>query len=583
MVFGAGNDETIPLIPAAQVQRSKLIEDHGPGEPPTGACRFGLSAFITDLQDVQGGTVPVSVAIALTIGAVCGLVAYVYYTVLEFLLRLVWKTIPEKCFLANESWPTPLHWLWIPIVCISMAFLVGISVRYLGDPGDLAYTVACVHKKAYVAVSHVIPMLFASQFSIIGGGSLGPEAPLVAICASVAGWCSTVIFGQRYKNVVRKHTLCGMACALAAFFGDPLGGSLFALEVNSRMGYEYFEHALEAILSGTTCLVVFRALAGLSVGPIWTISGDNLEPSSSVIVLLGATIGLLGASIAFCFVQTHKCIMQCFRNANLISRPIIRAVVGGVGISIIGVFIPHTLFWGEFEFQTLSRASPSSTLPHVWPTTGIFKYEITDFWTSAFAGVAKLLAISLTVACGYRGGYIFPFFASGAAFGRALVYLFPSLPPAIAALCFAAGINVAITRTALATTCILVFLSGEVNAAPPVLAAALMSLFVTSYMVCISVCFNIRFHRCKLSELFCCRFCCSTDINVTLFILSFHAWHMHSHSSQLSNLVKILKTHSCILTLANSRRMRKKQTVQSRSMAANHIIRFQARSTCLKP
>ena len=30
--------------------------------------------------------------------------------------------------------------------------------------------------------------------------------------------------------------------ALAAFFGCPLGGSLFALEVNSRFGVEYFEH-----------------------------------------------------------------------------------------------------------------------------------------------------------------------------------------------------------------------------------------------------------------------------------------------------------------------------------------------------
>jgi H+/Cl- antiporter ClcA len=34
----------------------------------------------------------------------------------------------------------------------------------------------------------------------------------------------------------------GMAGALAAFFGCPLGGSLFALEVNSRFGVEYFEH-----------------------------------------------------------------------------------------------------------------------------------------------------------------------------------------------------------------------------------------------------------------------------------------------------------------------------------------------------
>lgn len=48
-------------------------------------------------------------------------------------------------------------------------------------------------------------------------------------------------------------------------------------------------------------------------------------------------------------------------------------------------------------------------------------------------------------------------------------------------LCMAAAINVGLTRTALATTIILVFLSGEQNSMTPVLAASLVSLFVTGY------------------------------------------------------------------------------------------------------
>jgi len=87
-------------------------------------------------------------------------------------------------------------------------------------------------------MNHVLPMLAASQFSILGGGSLGPEAPLVAICASFAGYVSRKIFGMTQTNLIRKHTLMGMASALAAFFGVPLGGSLFALEINNRFGIE---------------------------------------------------------------------------------------------------------------------------------------------------------------------------------------------------------------------------------------------------------------------------------------------------------------------------------------------------------
>jgi len=56
-------------------------------------------------------------------------------------------------------------------------------------------------------MNHVLPMVCASQFSILAGGSLGPEAPLVAICASLGGFISRRVFGVTERNLVRKHTL----------------------------------------------------------------------------------------------------------------------------------------------------------------------------------------------------------------------------------------------------------------------------------------------------------------------------------------------------------------------------------------
>jgi hypothetical protein len=116
------------------------------------------------------------------------------------------------------------------------------------------------------------------------------------------------------------------------------------LEINSRFGYEYFEHALEAILSGTVCLVVFRGLAGLPIGPIYKITEDNLGPSTPFIVASGAFIGLLGACLAFLFAQFHARNMKAFTNAGLLDKPIPRALAGGVGICTIGVLIPHSAY-----------------------------------------------------------------------------------------------------------------------------------------------------------------------------------------------------------------------------------------------
>ena len=147
-------------------------------------------------------------------------------------------------------------------------------------------------------------------------------------------------------------------------------------------------------------------------------------------------------------------------------------------------------------------------------------------FTVFIVGCCKLIAVSFTVAGGLRGGkfalhhcvifrasrpiflsfflthiavmaflfypvvslltigYIFPLMCSGSAFGRLLYYVLPeTIPLQIVVLSTAAAMNVAITRTSLATTLILAFLPGEPMALPPILMASLCSLFATSYMV----------------------------------------------------------------------------------------------------
>ena len=232
-----------------------------------------------------------------------------------------------------------------------MAFCSGLTVKYMGEPGDLAFTVKMVHKKAYLAMDHVMPMVCASQFGILGGGSLGPEAPLIAICAAIGGFISRRVFKRTNRNTVRKHTLMGMAGALAAFFGSPLGGSLFALEVNSRFGVEYFEHMIEAIFCGEVTLAVFRYLAGLPIAPIWDITNPKLAGASATNVVTGALIGLLGAALAWLFAKFHKRVMEFFKSKDLLTDDNApkRGLVGAIVVVSLGMLIPQTMFWGKLD------------------------------------------------------------------------------------------------------------------------------------------------------------------------------------------------------------------------------------------
>jgi H+/Cl- antiporter ClcA len=299
-----------------------------------------------------------------------------------------------------------------------------------------------------------------------------------------------------------------MAGALAAFFGCPLGGSLFAIEVNSRFGIEYFEHTIgktsllnngkmklnyiethainiqEAIFAGEVSVVVFRGLAGIPLAPIWEITLPKLENSDPMLVVYGAFLGLIGSLIAYLFAEMHYYVMAMFSKLDLLrnERAVYRALLGSVVIVFLGMLVPQTMFWGESEFQAVSTMGPTKGLDHIWPTSGLIGFEMDNGWKALVVGLTKLIAISFTVCGGYRGGYIFPAMLSGAAFGRAIFYVTPYIPVQICVLCLAGAINVAITRTAIATTIILAYLSGEPNSTPAVLASCLVALFATGYM-----------------------------------------------------------------------------------------------------
>lgn len=56
------------------------------------------------------------------------------------------------------------------------------------------------------------------------GGSLGPEAALLALCGSTTSYLARKVFGAKGQHL-RNCALMGMTAGLAAFFGVALGGA----------------------------------------------------------------------------------------------------------------------------------------------------------------------------------------------------------------------------------------------------------------------------------------------------------------------------------------------------------------------
>ena len=358
--------------------------------------------------------------LALIVGLLCGIVAVLYEMVMDFVLEIVWREGGE---LFKEKFAFLPPWTYILIVCTLFGPLVGLLIRVCGEPmANLPGVVLAAHKDGLLGHEEAPAMAAISIASIVGAGSLGPEAPLVSIGGGLASLVS--IFVDLTEAETLFVTMCGMGAGLAAFFGEPVGGALFACEVIHRYGLEYYEAVIPTVVAGLACNWSFRVIADLPQKPIWTFAPE--EPLLPWTSILGLLYGALGGLLGWAWMRgTNLIRAHILVPYKLGPKHILKGLIGGALIGLIGVFFPETLFWAEYEAQTIISKG-ATVLPHVNPAVGILgAYSLENPIVLFAIGIFKLLAISFTVLAGYRGGFIFPFMFAGHSIGTGLSLVFP--------------------------------------------------------------------------------------------------------------------------------------------------------------
>ncbi|MEM6437420.1 MAG: chloride channel protein, partial [Cyanobacteria bacterium P01_D01_bin.115] len=269
---------------------------------------------------------------AAIVGAAGGVVATVYYFLLEFLLELVWETGRASIVPWFPAWLPHWHYTWI--VATIGGFGVGLCLYLLGLPGEMALVIDRVHDAGRLEPEQTPGMIATSLVSITAGGSLGPEAPLVQINGSVGSWLSAKL--KLSTEQTRILTFCGMGAALAAFFGDPVGGPLFALEIPHRRGLEYYEAIIPAMVAGLCSFAIFRIGTGLEVGGIYNFGRFGELPTLTWVNLVeGIGLGLVGALAGILFIALFRRLNWMIQKIE--HRHILLALMGGLGIGWIAV------------------------------------------------------------------------------------------------------------------------------------------------------------------------------------------------------------------------------------------------------
>ena len=372
---------------------------------------------------------------SVAIGIVGGLVATIYYFVLEGMMHGVWHTIPELIIPYFPKWLPATN--YVLIATTIGGFCVGLVLYFMGLPGEMAQVVDSIHSPGKIDIRKTPAMIIASLIAITAGGSAGPEAPLVQVNGSFGSWLGDKL--NITGDSVRILTFCGMSAALGAFFGAPIGAALFALEIPHRKGLEYYEAIAPAIISAIFSFAIFRLNTGISIGGMYHFS--VVPKLTSAELLQGIVLGATGAFVATMFVVVFRLVGKL--TTLLENNRILLATCGGISIGSIALFFPQTLFFSEEQIETVIQTGATLSVAML-----------------VAIAVAKMFAISFTLHSGFLGGFIFPLFFIGANVGLAISLAVPVVHPTVGMVCLMAAVNVAVTKTPISTSIILSVLSG---------------------------------------------------------------------------------------------------------------------------
>jgi H+/Cl- antiporter ClcA len=355
--------------------------------------------------------------------------------------------------LERGLWPT--HWglLSHAVILVLVGVAVTVLTRFLGSTGDVELLVDNIHVSGGAEDLRRLPSLVpTSLLCIASGGGLGPEAPLVQTTGTVGSYVA-----NRYRldaTGLRIVTITGMAAGFTVLFGAPLGAALFALEILHRRGLEYYEALIPAVLGSLAGYAIYVIITGVGLEPVWKLPDAGTLHGAD----LGWAVacGVVGAIVAAAFTYCSQILRAAFRRIPVSFRP----PLGGLVLALLAWMSPYALTYGEDQLAHVTTSNLAAG-------------------TLVLAVVAKLLGSTVTLASGWKGGFIIPLFFMGACLGEAGHAIFPHTNEAVLISGLMIACNVGVTKTPLGSVLVVTEMAG-VALLPTSLIAAMVALVLTS-------------------------------------------------------------------------------------------------------
>ncbi|WP_298750516.1 chloride channel protein [uncultured Serinicoccus sp.] len=271
--------------------------------------------------------------------------------------------------------------------------------------------------------------------SLVGGGSVGPEAPL----GTLGGGIGTAV-GRRYERreeATQDLTFAGISGVFGALGTFPFAGPIMAWEVHHDRWHEAPHRMLPGIVSATTALAVLYPLLGTPFLSVYDLGDSDLRVWW---IGLAAVLGVAGAALgAVCVLA----MTLSRRWSARVPHVVVRALVGAAVVAAVGYAVPLTLFSGRAQLSGVLEGG-------VAVTAGLLVLVL----------LGKVLTFVVSMTWGFFGGPIFPLVFVGAVAGVLVHQVVPGIPLVVAVPALAASVTAALVPLPLMVMVITTMLFG---------------------------------------------------------------------------------------------------------------------------
>jgi H+/Cl- antiporter ClcA len=359
------------------------------------------------------------VLLAAAIGIPAALLAAAFLDLVHLVEHWLWEDLPAA--LGRSAPP------WYLVLGLPVAGAVVVLVARELLPGDGGHSPLTGLHGAPIAVRHAPGVALAALGTLSFGAVLGPEAPLIALGSAVgAVMVSLARLGPREAGMLRS---AGEFSAISALFGGPLVAGFLLIEGGVALGAALIPALLPGLVAAAVGYLVFVGLgdwgglqaAALAVPGLPGYHGTSVRDLLVAVVIGVVTAGLVAPAFRFA-VGVEAVSRRLGKPVSLLGGG---ALVGAVALAALALDVDpeSVLFSGQAALPALVTESSLAVI--------------------VLLLVAKALAYSICLGCGFRGGPIFPAIFLGVAAAMVPTTLFGLSPTLAVAIGAAAGMAAA--------------------------------------------------------------------------------------------------------------------------------------------